>query len=61
VKENIAGAIGQIGKPEAHLPFCIETLIKAFHAAPGNENSTLKSIVIWAIGRLASFETGKKA
>lgn len=61
VKEVIASAIGQIGKPEAHVNHCVDTLVKKCQALTSSEESTLKSMIIWAIGRLASHETGVKA
>lgn len=61
MKEIIASTIGQIGKPEAHVNICVDSLIKASATLKKTEESTLKSMIIWSIGRLASNETGMKA
>lgn len=60
VREIIASTIGQIGKPEAHVNLVIDSLIKASVNLRKSEESTLKSMIIWSIGRLASHETGLK-
>jgi hypothetical protein len=39
---------------------CVDTLIKASSSLKKSEDSTLKSMIIWAIGRLSSKETGHK-
>lgn len=61
MREVIAGTIGQIGKPEAHVNICVDALIKAASMLKKSEDSILKSMIIWSLGRLASYETGMKA
>ena len=60
VKETIAAALGQIAKPDALHNMCFDCLIKAFSMARSSEEATLKSMIVWTMGRLSTFETGQK-
>jgi HEAT repeat protein len=60
VKETIAGVIGTIGKPDALHSTCIDCLIKAYEKCLTTEESALKCMIVWSLGRLASHETGLK-
>ena len=60
VKETIAGALGQIGRPDALIPMCVDNLMKSYQNCSGSEESALKSMLVWSIGRLASRQTGQK-
>ena len=60
VKETIAAALGQIAKPDALHNMCFDCLIKAFTMARSSEEATLKSMIVWTMGRLSTFETGHK-
>lgn len=40
---------------------CVDALIKAAATLKKSEESILKSMIIWSLGRLASYETGMKA
>ena len=60
VKETIAGVIGTIGKPDAMSSSCIDCMIKQYNKCLSNEESALKCMIVWSIGRLSSFETGQK-
>ena len=59
-KEIIAGALGQIGKPDALVPMVIDNLIKSYQSCSGSDEASLKSMTVWSIGRLASRQTGQK-
>ena len=48
VRETTAGIIGRIGKPEAM--FCLESLLGIVKKE--NEDPNVKSLAIWAIGRI---------
>ena len=60
VRETIVSTLGAIGKPDAQIPVVLETLVKAFGKSNTNKEAGLKSMIVWTIGRLASFEVGKK-
>ena len=61
VREVIAGTIGQVGKPEALVNSCVDALVKVASTLKKSEDSILKSMIIWSLGRLASHETAMKA
>lgn len=53
----IAAAIGTIGLPEGEP--CVEALIK--NISIPDEDPNVKAMSVWALGRLATFNTGQKA
>ena len=65
VKEVIVAAIGGIGMPEAAV--CIDHLVKHLRkqpnqkAAPWADQPQIKCMAIWALGRLPSRQTIRKA
>jgi hypothetical protein len=60
VKETIAGVIGTIGKPDAMNSICIDSMIKQYNKCLTTDESALKCMIVWSIGRLSSYETGLK-
>ena len=60
VKETIAGVIGTIGKPDALNYVVVDSLIKQYYKCLTTDESALKCMIVWSIGRLSSHETGQK-
>ena len=60
VKETIVSAIGTIGKPDAQIQIALDSLIKVYNKSNSSKEATLKSMIVWTIGRLASVEVGRK-
>ena len=51
VKETIASTIGQIGKPDAQVPLCVDALARQFQLCKTSEESQLKCMIVWALLR----------